>query len=303
MAVVAYVQQLYAALGILPGLYVESRKLGVLLQRLVDYIESEPEKSGTLRPRLRQRADVALEDVWLSYGNRRALRGVSLAVPQGQTVALVGQSGSGKSSIAMLALGLYKPDRGRVTIGGVELEKCDLGWIRRHIGLIAQEPFLFSGTIRENIAYARPQATFADIVRAARLACIDEFIQRLPDGYDTVCGERGVQLSGGQRQRITIARTVLQDPALLILDEATSALDMETEAELAAVLGKLLRERTALIISHRPSAIASADYVYVLSEGAVVEHGSLAALRATGHEFRKLLHAEPAPAVATGPLP
>ncbi len=190
VAVVAYVQQLYAALGVLPGLYVETRKLGVLLDRLVEYVESEPEESGTLRPALRDRSDVVLEDVWLAYGNREALRGVSLVVPDGRTIALVGQSGSGKSSVAMLALGLYRPDRGRVIISGVDLAKCDLGWIRRHVGLITQEPFLFAGTIRENIAYSRPEATWKDIVRAARLACIDRFIERLPQGYDTLCGER-----------------------------------------------------------------------------------------------------------------
>lgn len=292
VAAVAYVQQFYSALSVLPNLYVESKQLGVFLERTFEYLDISSELSGTKRPNLRKHCDVALSNVCLSYGERVALDGVSLQIKTGQTVALVGPSGSGKSSVAMIVLGMYRPFQGRVTLGGVDLGDCDLGWVRRHIGIVAQDPFLFAGSIRDNIAYSRPGATLEEVVGAAKLARIHDFICTLPRGYDTECGERGVQLSGGQRQRIVIARTILQNPVLLILDEATSALDMKMEAELAAMLRSLMQQRTTLVISHRPSAIEAADYVYVLSNGHVIEEGTPDRLRTAGNTYRQLSAAE-----------
>lgn len=281
VAAATYVQQLYAALSVLPGLYVQGKQFGVFLKRTMEYLDVPTEENGSARPDLRSNCDIVLSDVYLAYGNRVALDSVSLHVGTGKTVAIVGPSGSGKSSIAMLILGMYRPLRGRVTVGGVDLGECDLNWLRRHVGVVAQDTFLFTGTIYDNIAYSKVDATMDDVVRVAKAARIHEFIIGLPQGYHTPCGERGVQLSGGQRQRIAIARTLLQDPCLLILDEATSGLDMRAEAELTATLAELMSQRTTLIISHRPSIIATAEYVYVLSSGRVVGEGSPSELRAS----------------------
>jgi ATP-binding cassette, subfamily B, bacterial MsbA len=233
------------------------------------------------------RGELRFDDLWFHYGApdeaepRWILRGIDLHVRPGETVALVGPSGSGKTSLVSLVPRFWDPQQGAVRLDGVDLRDLELRTLRSHIGVVAQETLLFSGSVRENIAYGRPEASDAEIEQAARAAHAHEFIRLLPRGYDTVVGERGVKLSGGQRQRIAIARALLKDPAVLILDEATSNLDAESEGLIEDALQKLLVGRTTLIIAHRLSTVRRADRLLVLDEGRIVEEG-------THHEL--LLH-------------
>ncbi|PSN79849.1 ABC transporter ATP-binding protein, partial [filamentous cyanobacterium CCP4] len=203
-----------------------------------------------------------------------SLQGVDLALPKGTTLALVGASGAGKSTLADLLPRFYDPIGGRIAIDGVDLREFDLGSLRRAMGIVSQDTFLFNATVRDNIAYAQPAATDDEVVQAARRANAYEFISQLPQGFDTVVGDRGVLLSGGQRQRIAIARALLQNPPILILDEATSALDTVSEQLVQQALEDLSRDRTTLVIAHRLSTIRKADQIAVLDQGRVVELGT-----------------------------
>jgi subfamily B ATP-binding cassette protein MsbA len=203
-----------------------------------------------------------------------SLQDITLALPRGQTLALVGASGAGKSTLADLLPRFYDPQRGRILIDGVDLREFNLGSLRRGMGIVSQDTFLFNATISENIAYGQTQATQAEILQAAQQANADEFIAQLPQGFDTLVGDRGVLLSGGQRQRIAIARALLQNPPILILDEATSALDTVSEQLVQEALEQLSRERTTLVIAHRLSTIRKADQIAVLDRGRVVELGT-----------------------------
>jgi subfamily B ATP-binding cassette protein MsbA len=203
-----------------------------------------------------------------------ALRQVSLTLPRGTTLALVGASGAGKSTLADLLPRFYDPTAGRIAIDGVDLREFDLGSLRRAMGIVSQDTFLFNATVRENIAYAQPGATDAEVVQAAQRASAYEFICQLPQGFDTVVGDRGVLLSGGQRQRIAIARALLQNPPILILDEATSALDTASEQQVQQALEDLSRDRTTLVIAHRLSTVRTAHQIAVLDKGRVVELGT-----------------------------
>jgi subfamily B ATP-binding cassette protein MsbA len=219
--------------------------------------------------------EVAFENVSFAYEpDVPVLRNVSFRAPAGTTTALVGPSGAGKSTLIGLVMAFHQPGEGRVLVDGRDLSRLRLSEYRRHLGVVPQDNFLFDGSIRENIAYARPEADEEDIRAAARVAHCDEFIERFDDGYDTVIGERGVKLSGGQRQRVAIARAVLADPRVLILDEATSSLDSESEALIRDGLQNLRRGRTTFVIAHRLSTIRSADQILVLDEGRVVERGT-----------------------------
>jgi ATP-binding cassette subfamily B protein len=223
--------------------------------------------------------EVGFEDVRFSYARGPAvLDGIDLHIPAGKTVALVGQTGSGKSTFVKLLLRFYEPKRGRVTLDGIDVHEIALPDLRAAIGLVSQEVFLFHGTVRDNIAYGRAGASDDEIVAAARAAEAHEFITRLPDGYDTVVGERGQKLSGGQRQRLSIARAVLKDPPVLILDEATSSVDNETEAAIQRSMGRIARGRTTIVIAHRLSTIVDADRIYVLDRGRIAEQGDHASL-------------------------
>jgi subfamily B ATP-binding cassette protein MsbA len=214
------------------------------------------------------------EDVWFEYeSGKPVLRGVSFEAKPGTVIALVGSSGSGKSTLAGLAAAFLTPSRGQVLVDGVDLSEVKLASYREQLGLVLQDEFLFAGTIRENLLFARPGAKDEEIQDAARLAHVLEFTDRFPDGLDTVIGERGVKLSGGQRQRVTIARALLAAPRILLLDEATSSLDTESEAFIQQSLDALLRDRTTLVIAHRLSTIQRADMILVVENGEIVERG------------------------------
>ncbi len=226
---------------------------------------SEDETRGTLR----------FERVGFRYSTGvDVLEGLDLEMPAGRTTAFVGPTGSGKSTIVKLLLRFYDPTQGRVTLSGIDLRELDLRSLRDAIGFVSQDVFLFHGTVRENIVYGRPSASEEEMVAAASTAEADEFIRELPQGYDTIVGERGQKLSGGQRQRISIARAVLKDPPILILDEATSSVDNETEAAIQRSLEKLSVGRTTIVIAHRLSTVRNADRAYVLDRGKVLERGS-----------------------------
>jgi ATP-binding cassette subfamily B protein len=219
---------------------------------------------------------VELRNVTFAYDDapEPVLRGIDLDVEAGQTVALVGGTGSGKTTLVSLIPRLYDPTEGSVVVDGVDVREIDLESLRREIAMVSDDPFLFSATVRENVAYARPDASFEDVEQAARQAGIHDFIAGLPEGYDTLVGERGLTLSGGQRQRVAIARALLRDPRILILDDATSSVDATTEGEIKNALRGLMRARTTFIIGHRLSTIALADEIVVLEDGVIAARGT-----------------------------
>ncbi|HEY7770920.1 ABC transporter ATP-binding protein [Longimicrobium sp.] len=232
---------------------------------------------------------VRLEDVWYEYNpGEPVLKGIDLDAPPGTTTALVGSSGSGKSTLVSLVMAFNRPTQGRVLVDGRNLAQLRLAEYRAQLGVVLQENFLFDGTVADNIRFARPDATRADVEEVARIANADDFIRAFPDGYETIVGERGIKLSGGQRQRIAIARALLADPRILILDEATSSLDSESEYKIQEGLRRLREGRTSFVIAHRLSTIRSADQILVLEHGAVVERGSHAQLMALGGRYREL---------------
>jgi ATP-binding cassette subfamily B protein len=206
-------------------------------------------------------------------GIEPALTGVSLAVEAGSTVALVGPTGAGKTSLVALLARLYDPTSGSVSIDGADLREVDLASLRREVAFVADESFLFSATVAENIAYARPEATREEVERAARLAQAHGFIERLPAGYDTVVGDRGMTLSGGQRQRVAIARALVADPRILILDDATSSVDARTEAAIKRGLREVMEGRTTFVVAHRLSTISLADEIVVMEAGRIIDRG------------------------------
>ncbi len=219
---------------------------------------------------------VRFEDVRFAYsdGAGEVVRGLDLDIAPGETHAIVGSTGAGKSTVVKLLLRLYEPTGGRITVDGVPLPELTFGSLRGSIGFVAQDVFLFQGTVRENLTYGRPGATEAEVVQAATLAEAHGFIQGLPHGYDTIVGERGQKLSGGQRQRLTLARAILRDPAILVLDEATSAVDNETEAAIQRSLERVSAGRTTIVIAHRLSTVRHADRIHVLESGRVIEAGT-----------------------------
>lgn len=232
---------------------------------------------------------VQFEHVDFSYVDGvPVLRDVSFDAPAGSTTALVGPSGSGKSTLTSLVMAFNRPGAGRILVDGIDLSTLRLRDFRRQLGVVMQDNFLFDGTIAENIAFSKPAASRAEIMAAARLAHCDEFVDRLPDGYNTVVGERGVKLSGGQRQRVAIARAILADPKILILDEATSSLDSESEALIRDGLRALRAGRTTFVIAHRLSTIASADQILVLDGGQIIERGTQSELLARSGRYRQL---------------
>jgi ATP-binding cassette subfamily B protein len=237
------------------------------------------------------RGDVRLADVWFRYAadSPWTLSGISAAIPAGTTTALVGETGSGKTTLAYLVARLYEPERGSVSIDGVDIRDMTLASLAATVGLVSQETYLFHASIRENLRFACPEASDGEIEDAARVAQIHELISSLPDGYDTPVGERGYRFSGGEKQRMAIARTVLRNPPVLILDEATSALDNETERAVQQALDELSRGRTTIAIAHRLSTIRDADQILVLDAGQIVERGTHEQLVELGGRYAELL--------------
>jgi ATP-binding cassette subfamily B protein len=232
---------------------------------------------------------VVFEDVGFAYAQGRpVLQGVDLEIEPGRTIALIGHTGSGKTTLASLVPRFYDVAAGRITIDGVDVRDVKVAALRRAIGIVAQDPFLFSATVRENIAFGAPGATDEDVVRAARLAQAHDFIEELPDGYETMVGERGITLSGGQRQRVAIARALILDPRILVLDDATASVDATTEARIRLGLREAMKGRTTLIVAHRLSTIALADELVVLDRGRIVARGTQAELLEGSPVFREI---------------
>jgi subfamily B ATP-binding cassette protein MsbA len=233
--------------------------------------------------------DLRFDDVCFSYDPEKpVLHGISFEAQPGTVTALVGSSGSGKSTIISLVCAFHTPDTGRVLVDGVDLATVRLDSYRSQLGVVLQESFLFDGTIRENVMFSHPDATEQDFLAACRIARVDEFADRFPEGYDTIVGERGVKLSGGQRQRLSIARAILASPRILILDEATSSLDSESESMIQHGLSYLMQGRTTFVIAHRLSTIRRADQILVVEAGRIVERGTHASLYALGGRYYDL---------------
>jgi ATP-binding cassette subfamily B protein len=290
----AYVVMLVWPMRVLGQRVTTVQKALAASARITEVLEAEPRLVEPRHPEeLDARGDVRLDAVRFGHeGDRSVLDGLDLHVAPGESLALVGATGSGKSTVAGLLARLYDPEGGRVLLDGHDLRDLRLSDVRRAVALVFEETFLFSESVRENIRVGRPDANDEDVRRAAELAGATAFIDELPDGYETILGERGFSLSGGQRQRIAIARAILADPAVLVLDDATSAVDATKEHEIRAALGEVMRGRTTLVIAHRPATIALADRVAVLEGGRIVEEGAHDELLARSARYRTLLALE-----------
>jgi ATP-binding cassette subfamily B protein len=289
VAFLAYIGRFYARLEAGSRLVTATQRAAASSQRLFEILDRPPgvpEPAHPVSPG-KIRGAIELRNVSFRFGSRQVIDGVSLAVNPGEMIGLVGTTGAGKSTLVNLVCRFYDVSDGAVLVDGTDIRSFPISEYRRHIGIVLQDPFLFWGSIAENIAYGRPQATRAEIVAAARAARAHEFILQLPDGYDSMVGERGHTLSGGERQRISIARALLIDPRILILDEATSSVDTETEKEIQKALDNLVRGRTTIAIAHRLSTLRQADRLVVMDRGQIVEVGNHDDLMAReGHYYR-----------------
>ncbi|WP_194722445.1 cyanophycin metabolism-associated ABC transporter [Noviherbaspirillum malthae] len=293
-AFLAYIGRFYTRLDSMSRIVSVTQKAAAGAKRIfdiLDHVSSVPESQNPVHLQ-RIEGSIHIKDVGFRYGNRAVLRGVDLQIKPGEMIGLVGHSGSGKSTLVNLICRFYDVSDGAILVDGVDIRSLPVAEYRRHIGLVLQEPFLFFGTIADNIAYGKPNATREDIIAAARAANAHEFILRLPHGYDSMVGERGQTLSGGERQRISIARALLIDPQLLILDEATSSVDTSTEKEIQKALDNLVRGRTTIAIAHRLSTLRQADRLVVLDKGQIVEVGKHEELLARGGAYFKLYQAQ-----------
>jgi ATP-binding cassette subfamily B protein len=292
-AFLVYTLLMALSLGSLADLWAEVMRALGAAESVLALVDRTPEMplEGGARP-ARCRGEVRFEGVRFAYPTRpgaEVLQGIELTLAAGEVVALVGPSGAGKTTVGALLCRLYDPTAGTVRLDGLDLRELDPGWLRGQLGVVAQEPVLFSTSVEENVRYGRPGATHEEVVAACRAAHAHAFVAAFPDGYATVVGERGQQLSGGQRQRLAIARALLRDPRILLLDEATSALDAESEGLVRDALEALMRGRTTLVIAHRLSTVAGADRVVVMDGGQVVEAGTHAELLRGAGLYRRLV--------------
>lgn len=274
-AFIAYIGRFYGRLDSMSRIVSVTQKAAAGAKRIfdiLDHVSNVPEPAHPV-PIQAMRGGIEMRNIGFRYGPRSVIRGLDLQIKPGEMIGLVGHSGSGKSTLVNLICRFYDVTDGAILVDGTDIRRFGVADFRRHIGLVLQEPFLFFGTIAENIAYGKPDATREEIVAAARAAHAHEFILRLPQGYDSLVGERGQGLSGGERQRISIARALLIDPRILILDEATSSVDTETEKEIQKALDNLVQGRTTIAIAHRLSTLRKADRLVVMDRGQVVEVG------------------------------
>ncbi len=293
-AFIAYISRFYGRLDSMSRIVSWTEHSASATKRIfdiLDHVSSVPEPAQPVHLKQVQ-GRIEVRDVGFRYGNREVNRGINVTIEPGQMVGLVGHSGSGKSTLVNLICRFYDVTEGSIRIDGVDIRSLPVAEYRRNIGLVLQEPFLFFGTIAENIAYGKPDATREQIVAAARAAHAHEFILRLPQGYDSIVGERGQGLSGGERQRISIARALLIDPRILILDEATASVDSETEKEIQKALDNLVQGRTTIAIAHRLSTLQRADRLIVLDRGQVVEEGTHDELMARQGAYYNLYQAQ-----------
>jgi ATP-binding cassette subfamily B protein len=293
-AFIAYISRFYGRLDSMSRIVSWTEKSASAAKRIfdiLDHVSSVPEPTQPVHLE-RVEGRIEVRDVGFRYGNRGVNRGINLTIEPGEMIGLVGHSGSGKSTLVNLICRFYDVSEGSIRVDGVDIRSFPVAEYRRHIGLVLQEPFLFFGTIAENIAYGKPDASREDIIAAARAAHAHEFILRLPQGYDSMVGERGQGLSGGERQRISIARALLIDPRILILDEATASVDSETEKEIQKALENLVQGRTTIAIAHRLSTLHRADRLVVLDRGRVVEEGTHDALMAREGAYYNLYQAQ-----------
>lgn len=294
MAFVLYTTIVALALASLSNMWTALQRAAGATERLYAIIDAVPDVRNPETPREMPPGGSPLrfDGVTFAYEGRPddpVLQNIDLTIEAGTTVALVGPSGAGKTTLTALVPRFYDPSEGSITLGGTDLRSLSLDELRARIALVPQDPVLFSGTITENIAYGRPGASTSEVIEAAKQANVHEFVVAFPEGYETLCGERGVQLSGGQRQRVAIARAILADPDLLILDEATSNLDAESEALIQDALRRVTHGRTTLIIAHRLSTVRDADLIVVLDDGRLAEKGSHDTLMAEGGVYKRLV--------------
>ena len=293
-AFLAYIGRFYTRLDSMSRIVSHTQQAAAGAKRIFDILDHVSSVPDAQRPVPLERVEgrIELRNVGFRYGSRTVLRNVNLSIGAGEMIGLVGHSGSGKSSLVNMICRFYDVTEGGIRVDGVDIRSYSLTSFRRNIGLVLQEPFLFFGTIAENIAYGKPEATRSEIVAAARAARAHEFILRLPQGYDSLVGERGQALSGGERQRISIARALLIDPRILILDEATSSVDTTTEMEIQEALDNLIQGRTTIAIAHRLSTLRKADRLVVLDRGEIVEIGNHDDLIARGGAYHDLYQAQ-----------